>query len=167
MTGGLTASEEAIVISLLGKAEQPYSRQFTEALLGRIPALAVELVVLCRRNGVVHVLLTKRPADPDDPWAGEWHCPGSVAREDDLGGIPAIIERLEEGELGCKLRSARRVYEHANPNFGGRKLSMQFVYLGQVAPGAETHGEWYAVNNLPHNIMAEHIPMIQRVVTHF
>lgn len=167
MTGGLTTAEEATLVDLLEKVDQPYSRRLTEALLGCIPALAVELVILRRHNGIVYVLLTQRPDDPDDPWASAWNCPGSVARVTDTDGIPAIIKRLEEEEVGCALNSARLIYEAANPNFGRRKLTFQLVHLAQVEPGVETRGEWYTVDNLPANIMVEHISMIQRVIKHF
>lgn len=169
MTGGLTDAEEEQLRALLGKVKQPYSRQFAEALLWRIPAVALELVVLRgRAAGRLEVLLTQRPDEAADPWAGAWHCPGTVARTTDKAGFTAMLERLATDELGCEISWVQRVAEDMQVDFGSsRALTFQFIYCAEVPEGAQVRGVWFDLDALPAGIIPEHRPMIMKAVSYY
>ena len=164
----LVAAEEAQLISLLGKAEQPYSLELAEALLRRVPNIAIELVVMRHlEDSPCQVLLTQRAPEKGDPWAGLWHCPGTVIRSSDRRGILDALDRLEEKEIGAKLQGYEFVGDNAQPNFGGRMLTIQLIFMGKVAADAPVKGLWYNIGSLPKDIIPEHLPMIGRAAGKF
>jgi hypothetical protein len=176
VTGGLTAEEEMYLRGLLSRVTQPWSTAFAEIMQSIMPSNAVELVVRRWVKGELQVLLLQRKYSDDDPWNGQWHCPGTIIRGDDgkeakeetartgtkVRARDIALRRLVECEIGALLKRSFFAYEDEISEFGPRILVIQWIYVGLVEEDAEVNGTWFDIDALPPNIMAEHVPMIRR-----
>jgi hypothetical protein len=176
VTGGLTAEEEAYLRGLLSKVTQPWSTAFAELMQAIMPSNAVELVVRRWRGGKVQVLLEQRKYSPDDPFYGQWHCAGTIVQgldgkkakdETERTGVRVrardiALQRLIDREIGAPLTRFFYAYDDEVSGFGPRVLVIQWIYVGFVEEDAEVNGTWFDIDALPPNIMAEHVPMIER-----
>ena len=177
-TGGLAAEEEACLRGLLGRVTQPWSTAFAEAMQATMPSNAVELVIRRWVDGKAQVLLVQRTYSADDPWNGQWHCPGTIVQGDDgkaakaqtaLGGTKVrardiALSRLLEREVGGPLEKVFYAYDAEVPEFGPRVLVFQWVYVGEAREDVVLNGTWFDLDDLPPNTMAEHVEMIREAI---
>lgn len=158
--GGLTDLETTQLKMLLGKLSQPWDRELNELFVGHLPPSTVELVVL---NGAANlVLLTRREPEEGDPWPEALHLPGTIIRIED-GGKEGALHRLARKELGCRLLTWQKQFDHDHRG-GGRPLTLQNIYTATIADGDNMKGEWYPVNDLPDALLELHHRLIAAAV---
>lgn len=116
-------------------------------------------------SGAVEVLLTQRP--PTDPWwPGLWHNPGTVLLASDAmeaddeygdaeervfgeaGELRGEVERLADAVM---IRTERRATTR------GHEISIIF---GVLVSGEPTVGKFFAIDDLPDDIIPHQIPSI-------
>lgn len=135
----------------------------------KIVITTVNLVVLRRENGVLKVLLTRRP-DDDICWPGMWHVPGTAIRQTDDPGNPIgtgdPMKRLLQKELGASLRKDPILVEerYLHPKKRGPEISR--LFLGEIE-GNPKIGNFHDVQCLPKNIIQGQISWIRAAETRY
>lgn len=159
ITGGLTPTEEKQLTYLLSKVQQPYSRAFFETLMKLIPGISVECIVRRHHRGNMQILLTRRPADPHDPWQNAVHFAGTVARVTDES-IEDMVRRTVEGELGCVPVSARFLYFEWRLGNGGRAATLHLVYDVTIDSGVDplASSTWHDIDKIDSPDVPDLIP---------
>ncbi len=144
---------------------QPYDNKFFNALARLTVSVAIEAVCLRlnRSSEALEVFMTQR--GPNEAYAGQWHCPGSVLRSEE--DIEDVFKRLESKEFGATILSHKFVVNINNPK-EERGHFFSVVYLCDIEDSSLTGGEWFPVNQLPKNTAWHHAQiMIPAVAKEF
>jgi hypothetical protein len=172
-TAGLNRLTERLLLRLLRRVRQPWSRAFTEAMFELVPAIAVEAVILRRTSaGRVEVFLTERPSD-DIHWRGVLAVPGTVIRATDqptdqpTGTLFAgVLERLAASELKVPFAATHYVDIHHHGR-GGRANNIQIIYRCSLDQDPVADGGWYPIDDLPARFLAGQQILIDLAAAHF
>ncbi len=168
-TANLSQEEiKSLAVSLLGKIEKS-KNGLGKDLFNAIARLTVMLcfeVVCLRKNSATNqteVYLIKRAPD-ETSYPGQWHIPGSVMRPGEE--IEDVLLRLSQKEIGLEIMSKKFIF-HVNYPKEPRGHFFSLIYLCQLSkePGK---GKWFAVNQLPENIIEPHRTLvIPKAITFF
>ena len=151
-----------MLVALLRKVEWPVSRDVFDGLLGAVPTVAIEVVILSPDKKRVVLI----PREMDDPFfAGKVHSPGTIMRRGDT-------------EATALDRAMREISaEAAPPEFVGRfhvpmgsgpmdcsrgqEIGLLFVTCLRDEPFGQITAD---VDDLPSNLVGFHGPMIRKAV---
>jgi len=162
-----TSEEVAVaaeIISRLPKGYLPFP--LFVAVTSKVVTPTLELVILHEIDGVMHVVLTRRP-DDDTYWPGEWHVPGTVIRSTDtVGTFESCFERIIHDELKGSV-------EISTPEFVGVKFwdikrgrEVDQIFCVNAASVAELPDDirLFPLDALPSNLMEHHNEIIAAVI---
>lgn len=144
---------------------QPLGTRLFNAVMRVSVAPAFEAVCLRQQNGRTEVLLTQRSLD-DTAYPGEWHCPGTFYRPNELDDD--CVARLGKKE-GVVITRYAFVTNWNNPH-EARGHCMHLIHLCTVEGASE--GRWFSINALPEQMVTFHrdvmlpaaVEFFQRVV---
>ncbi len=165
-THPLDSSEIELLISLMGRLPSPIPPDLFAVFAARFPQVAVEMVIIRKIGGVIHVLLTQRPTD-DPHWPGMWHSPGSLVRSSDappvpgLGTFNSVIRRIQ-AEIGVKFLGYPTLVTVQFQQVA-RGCEIALVHFADVI-GNPTYGTFYSVDALPENFIEHQRAVIQAAV---
>ncbi len=150
-------------------------------VLVKLQTLATVELVPIRTNaqtGSIEVLLTQRPMNGSDPWAGEWHTPGTVLLASDTITGPTdfsqAFERLlgPDGELKSGVQMVEEpVFVAAERRMTRRGPEFSAIYVVRVE-GDPTVGQFFDIAKFPQNVpergvVEHHIDFIPRAVEQY
>lgn len=149
----------AVQVLQLVDPQKPYGKELFDALARVTVSVTVEAVCM-RRNAstsVLEVLMTRR--SPDEAYAHEWHCPGSVIRPGEE--IEDVFNRLGKEEFGAEIISKEFIGNYNNVK-EVRGHFFGVIYFCTVKGNSK--GSWYPVDKLPPDTVIQHrdlvIPMV-------
>lgn len=163
----LSESEQQQLVNLLSRLEPGFLPYEIFIQIARLAVLSIIEFVPLRLNkdGAVEVLLLSRGED-DPIWPTALHTPGTVIRPTDTEGkMYRAFERITLEELaGTKV---------SNPHFVGSQLqkSERGTEQAQIfwveVLGEPSVGQFYAVENLPDNLIQAQLKFIKLAATSF
>ncbi len=152
----LNENEQKQLIELLEKIEPGFYPIELFWQFARLNTLGfIEFVPLRLNNGVIEVLLTRRSTD-DAFWPGKLHIPGCTIRPCD--NKEDVFKRLLNEEIGYtdKIEPMYLTTEVRKSARGNELSLVFFVELNQTPE----NGDFYSVNNLPDDVIKEHLGLI-------
>jgi hypothetical protein len=163
--------ELAKYLAALTQSGQPWPKEVFFSVAEKFALTPIEAIVL-RRNtsGKIEVLLMQRESD-DPHWKDMYHTPGTIALEEDVMPDDELPEdfdpvkmyakplaRLQEKEYGEKFDSVYYVGPVLHKVARGPESAQMFVC---TIKGEPTKGKYFAVDELPDNIVPTQIKFIR------
>jgi len=159
----MSQEEVTALTTELKKLPQGYLPEPIFNQVARIAALtAIEFIPLRKNNDTVEVLLFRRASD-DPFWPSLLHTPGTIVRASDVSFDDAY-NRLFTDELNSISLPVEFFGNEMMLNNRGR--AVVFKYIVDVTD-IQTSGDFYAINSLPEDLLAEHRVMIKEAVDLF
>jgi ADP-ribose pyrophosphatase YjhB (NUDIX family) len=158
----MTNAENAELVRLLTKLASELQNNMAmwpavfDALLKITPRTSIETVIARRQQGMIEVLLTKRP-DDDPYFPGQWHSPGSFFRQRET--LADVLHRISRREIRAKIIHPQFVTYQNNWN-EPRGHTIGLVHLCQTESEPQ-EGEFFSLHNLPDNIVWHHPEMLE------
>lgn len=150
--------------------------------IGRLMSLSTVEVTPLRHNAdSLEVLLTQRP-ESDPWWAGQWHLPGTVIIDSDLGedhgpyGYATVLDRLYSGELGESVTVGESVLFDAHLRRGVRGPEQTVFHWAPVDLAADYSelptGRFFDATSVADNppdggLIIGHAESIRRATAHY
>jgi hypothetical protein len=162
----LSSAEEEQLISLLSRLQvNAMPTRVFNVLATKVALTGISAAILDARDGGLDILLTQRPLD--DPWAGQWHMPGSIVRPTDApdeidveGNYDAAFRRIEKEIKTPFITPPRFIGKYFHR--GTRGTGTDLIFICEVEE-CEV-GEYFPVDALPEKVIGCHRPMIERAV---
>ncbi len=163
---GLDDSEIKRTVELLSKLEPGYLPFEIFLQVYRLAPSPTLQIIPLRRNaeGNVEVQLIRRPAD-DPLWPNLWHNPGTVLRATDTFG--GACNRLFDDELGGFGTAEDLIFVENTFNKSLRGTEVILLYRMDAGEGEPDEGEFFAVDDLPVDVIESEIPLIKLAATDF
>ncbi|MBU4380853.1 hypothetical protein L6255_03710 [Candidatus Parcubacteria bacterium] len=161
----LSETEEKKLVSLLDKVGPKMPTPVYNAVAAKFVLVAIETVILRRKQGKVEVFLAKRPPT-DAYYPNMLHSPGTILRASDRpGSYQDAFERVQKNELGVNFvfppEFVGSYYFHTS-----RGPENSLVFLCEVEKEPKT-GKFYDVRNLPENLLPHHYIVIAKVLDYY
>lgn len=161
-TSGLTAPEQAQLISLLQKIAVPVPQLDTPlyvALARLLPQPTIEAVPLCLiQSNQVQVLLLKRGPDAA-MYAGYWHFPGAMIRASDEN-LSTVFGRIA-AELGVTTLAPNFVGHLWRPNTARGPILSVIYTIRLDTKRWSGSGQWFDIEELPQPMVEDQSEMIR------
>jgi hypothetical protein len=173
---GLTPDEERVAREILPKLRGRLSRELFEIFQKIIVGIAVEAVFYRKHEGRIQVLLVRRPPKDEDPTYGDrLAVVGTMVRTSDVlppdhpeaHSNPYLrpFERIKE-EVGIAEFGAVPRIVDTRLWAGDRGPVNQIVTLCTVPENLSPRGSWYDADQLPADIVGEHVSLIALALRH-
>lgn len=166
MQFGLNETEIKQTVELLSKLEPGYLPFDIFLQVYRLtPSPTLQIIPLRRSaEGNVEVQLIRRAAD-DPLWPNLWHNPGTVLRATDTFG--GACNRLFDDELGGFGTAEDLVLVENTFNKSTRGAEVILLYRMDGEDGEPAEGKFFAVDDLPTDIITSEIPLIKLAAADF
>lgn len=128
------------------------------------PAVTVDIVLSCRVDDLVNILLVQR-AEP--PFQGSWALPGGFVDIDET--LKAAAARELEEETGLRGVQLTQLRTYGDPGRDPRGRVISVVYCGELPAGKLEQGlpgsdaaqvRWFPISELP-LLAFDHLEIIQ------
>ncbi|MFH2108933.1 MAG: hypothetical protein ABII16_00520 [Patescibacteria group bacterium] len=158
----LSETEEKKLVSLLDKVGPKMPTPVYNAVAAKFVLVAIETVILRRKQGKVEVFLAKRPPT-DAYYPNMLHSPGTILRASDRpGSYQDAFERVQKNELGVSFVSLPEfIGSHYFHTSRGPENALAFICKIDQEPKV---GKFYNTSNLPENLVPHHYILIAKVL---
>lgn len=114
------------------------------------------------KDGNIEVFMMKRPST-DTYWPGEYHVPGTMVFAWDWtkgNGFDSAWERIKKKEVAQNNDSSLMPVStlYLDTKRGGETACVNIIVF--KGPTSNESGEWFAIDNIPSNIIDHHKPII-------